>query len=307
MTPKRTSAAETTPLRLVILSMDTHLASATARARAVLSREMPGLTLSLHAASEFAGHPAALARCKADIAAADIVVAGMLFLEDHFLPILEDLRARREHCDAMICLMSASEVVKLTRLGHFDMGKPASGPMALLKKLRGNKDKASTGGAAQMKMLRRIPQMLRFIPGTAQDVRAYFLTLQYWLGGSDENMVNLVRHVVDRGADGPRRVLRGLFKAAAPVEYPEVGVYHPRLAGRLGSDVAALPLPPRRRRAKARSASCCCARTCCPTTPSTMTASSLHSKRVACAWCRPSRPGSTRARPSTSTSCTTAV
>ena len=247
MTPKRTSAADThaTPLRLVIVSMDTHLASATARARTVLAREMPGLTLSLHAASEFAGHAEALARCKADIAAADIVVAGMLFLEDHFLPILDDLRARREHCDAMICLMSASEVVKLTRLGHFDMGKPASGPMALLKKLRGGagKDKAATGGAAQMKMLRRIPQMLRFIPGTAQDVRAYFLTLQYWLGGSDENMLNLVRHVVDRGAEGPRRVLRGQFKAAAPVEYPEVGVYHPRLAGRLGSDVAALPLP----------------------------------------------------------------
>ena len=35
MTPKRTSAAEThtTPLRLVIVSMDTHLASAAARAR----------------------------------------------------------------------------------------------------------------------------------------------------------------------------------------------------------------------------------------------------------------------------------
>jgi magnesium chelatase subunit H len=246
MTPKRTSAADTTtPLRLVIVSMDTHLASAAARARKVLSREMPGLTLSLHAASEFASNPAALARCKADIAQADIVVAAMLFLEDHFLPILDDLRARRERCDAMICLMSASEVVKLTRLGHFDMGKPASGPMALLKKLRGNagKDKAATGGAAQMKMLRRIPQMLRFIPGTAQDVRAYFLTLQYWLGGSDENMLNLVRHVVDRGAEGPRRVLRGQFKAAAPVEYPEVGVYHPRLVGRLGSDAAALPLP----------------------------------------------------------------
>jgi magnesium chelatase subunit H len=96
MTPKRTSAADTTtPLRLVIVSMDTHLASAAARARKVLSREMPGLTLSLHAASEFSSNPAALARCKADIAQADIVVAAMLFLEDHFLPILDDLRARR--------------------------------------------------------------------------------------------------------------------------------------------------------------------------------------------------------------------
>ncbi len=244
MTQKRTSAAETTPLRMVIVSMDTHLASAVARAQKALVREMPGLTLTLHAASEFAGHAASLARCKADIAQADIVVVGMLFLEDHFLPILEDLRARREHCDAMVCMVSASEVTRLTRLGHFDMGKPASGPMALLKKLRGgNKDKASTGGAAQMKMLRRLPQLLRFIPGTAQDVRAYFLTMQYWLGGSDENMANLVRHVVDRGASGPRRVLRGQFKVAPPVEYPEVGVYHPRAAQRLGTDASALPQP----------------------------------------------------------------
>ena len=53
-----------------------------------------------------------------------------------------------------------------------------------------------------MKMLRRIPQILRFIPGTAQDVRTYFMTLQYWLGGSDDNMLNLIRHVIDRTAAG---------------------------------------------------------------------------------------------------------
>ena len=130
-----------TVVRVVVVSMDTHLASSTQRVHAKLMREIPGLQLSMHAASEYAGNDAAIARCKADIARADIVVAGMLFLEDHFLPIMEDLRARREHCDAMICMMSATEVVKLTKLGKFDMDKPASGPMALLKKLRGNKDK----------------------------------------------------------------------------------------------------------------------------------------------------------------------
>jgi magnesium chelatase subunit H len=244
MTQKRISDVELTPIRLVIVTMDTHLASAVARAQRVLAHEMPNLSVTLHAASEYSANESLLARCKEDIAKADIVVAGMLFLEDHFLPILEDLRARRNHCDAMICMASASEVVKLTRLGQFDMDKPASGPMALLKKLRGNKEKATTGGAAQMKMLRRLPQMLRFIPGTAQDVRAYFITLQYWLGGSDENMLNLVRHVIDRGADGPRRALRGLKKVAAPVEYPDIGVYHPRMPGRLSSEPSALPLPP---------------------------------------------------------------
>ena len=244
---KPTSAVEAnstvvqTPVRVVIVTMDTHLASSTHRVHAALLRDIPGLQLTMHAASEYAGNEDAIARCKADIAQADIVVAGMLFLEDHFLPILEDLRARRDHCDAMICIMSATEVVKLTKLGKFDMDKPASGPMALLKKLRGTKDKAATGGAAQMKMLRRIPQMLRFVPGTAQDVRAYFMTLQYWLGGSDENVFNLIRHVVDRGAAGPRRGLRGLVKVPLPVEYPEVGVYHPRMAGRFSEDAAALP------------------------------------------------------------------
>ena len=247
MTPKRTSAADArgsaahTPIRVVVVTMDTHLASAIERARRTLVRELPGLQISLHAASEFAGSEAATARCRADIALGDVVVVGMLFLEDHFLPILSDLRARREHCDAMICMASAGEVVSLTRLGHFDMGKPASGPMALLKRLRGNKGKASTGGAAQMRMLRRIPQMLRFIPGTAQDVRAYFMTLQYWLSGSDENVLNMMRHVVDRGADGPRRALRGLSKPHPPVEYPEVGVYHPRMPARISANAADLP------------------------------------------------------------------
>jgi magnesium chelatase subunit H len=227
------------PIRITIVTMDTHLATATGRARAQLVKQFPGLSLTMHAASEWSSHPKGLERCLADIDKADMVIATMLFLEDHFLPILPALQAKRDHCDALICAMSASEVVKLTKIGKFDMGKPASGPMALLKKLRGgSKDKAATGGAAQMKMLRRLPQMLKFIPGTAQDVRSYFLTLQYWLGGSEDNMVNMVRFLIDKYADGARRGLRGLVKPNMPVEYPELGVYHPRLPGRIGESTA---------------------------------------------------------------------
>ena len=92
-------------------------------------------------------------------------------------------------------------------------------------------------------MLRRLPKLLRFIPGTAQDLRFYFLTLQYWLAGSEENVANLVRCLVDRYADGPRRALRGSITVGAPVDYPDVGVYHPRLSGRLGEDAKRLPKP----------------------------------------------------------------
>jgi magnesium chelatase subunit H len=239
--PKPISRADEIHISVVIVTMDTHVAGATDRARAMLSKQIPGLTLRVHAASEFASDPAALDRCLSDIATGDIVINMMLFLEDHFLPLLPALRDRRDHCDAMVCAMSAGDVTRLTRMGRFDMTKPASGPMALLKKLRGAKDKSTAAGANQMNMLRRLPKLLRFIPGTAQDVRAYFLSLQYWLAGSEENMANMVRFLVDRYADGPRRGLRGALKAPPPIEYPEVGVYHPRIDGRVAEDADLLP------------------------------------------------------------------
>jgi magnesium chelatase subunit H len=241
--PKPISRAEATPVRVVIVTMDTHAASAADRARATLARQIPGLSLAVHAASEFAADPNALARCRADIADGDIIINTMLFLEDHFQPLLPALTARRDHCDAMVCSMSASEVTKLTRMGRFDMAAPTSGPLALLKRLRGGKGRSATAGASQMAMLRRLPKLLRFIPGTAQDVRAYFLTLQYWLAGSEENVANMVAFLVDRYADGPRRALRGTLNPAPPADYPEVGVYHPRMAGRVAESADKLPAP----------------------------------------------------------------
>lgn len=258
--PKHTSAVDSptvpTPMRVVLVTMDSHLAGAAERAQRTLSRNLPGIGLSVHAASEWGNDAAALTRCIADIALGNIVIVTMLFMEDHFLPVLPALAARRDHCDAMVCAMSASEVMKLTRMGKFSMDAPASGPMAFLKRLRAKPEGVSstetgvraTAGAQQMKMLRRLPKILRFIPGTAQDVRAYFLTLQYWLAGSDQNIASMIHYLVDRYADGPRHGLRNLVKVMEPVEYPEVGVYHPRLKAmastRLGmsDDPATLPL-----------------------------------------------------------------
>ena len=237
---KTMSAINGTPISIAIVSMDTHFEGALGRAAVALRRELPGLTLRLHAAADWSADSRALERCRADIASADIVICGMLFMEDHFLPILPQLEARRNACDAMVCAMSAKEVMRLTRIGRFSMdGSKKGGALEFLKKLRG--DKTKTGGAAQMAMVRRLPKILRLIPGTAQDVRAYFLTLQYWLGGSDENLGNMVRLLVSRYADGPRVSLRGAVKVGAPIDYPDIGVYHPRLKGRIGERADALP------------------------------------------------------------------
>jgi magnesium chelatase subunit H len=226
---------------VVIVTLDSHLSSATDRARRSLQREMKGLTLHLHAVSEWGRDPAALERARADIEKADIIVVSMLFMEDHIQAVLPSLEERRDACDAIAVGMSAGEVIRLTRLGQFQMNTRERGIIALLKRLRGSATSKQSSGARQMAMLRRLPKILRFIPGTAQDVRAYFLTLQYLLAGSEENLVNLVRFLVDRYADGPRRVLRGALKPKPPIEYPDVGVYHPRLKDGIGESVAALP------------------------------------------------------------------
>ena len=241
MMPKRISGVEATPIRVVIVTMDDHLTGTMARMRPQLKREIPGLILSVHSAADWGRSPAALVAANAAIREADILVASMLFMEDQYAPILASLQARRANCDAMICCLSAPEVTKLTRMGAYDMSQPATGFTALLKRLRGNAKPGGNAGASQLKMLRRLPQILRFIPGTAQDVRAYFLSLQYWLAGSDENFLNMVRFLVNRYAAGPRAVYRGTLKAENPVEYPETGVYHPAMKGRMQEADAGLP------------------------------------------------------------------
>ncbi|MCA3588605.1 MAG: magnesium chelatase subunit H, partial [Methylocystis sp.] len=247
MTPNRISGADRTPVRFVIVTLDSHLASACDRAAALLRREIPGLELKLHAASEFGSDEAALARCIADIGSADIIVATMLFVEEHIRAVLPALQARRDSCDAMVACMSAPEVVRLTRMGKLRMGEKSGGALSFLKRLRGKRDEKTGApkgsGASQMAMLRRLPKLLRFIPGTAQDLRAYFLTLQFWLAGSEGNVANLVRLLVDKFADGPRQAYRGQLKVGDPITYPEVGVYHPRLPSRIGEQVSDLPRP----------------------------------------------------------------
>lgn len=227
------------PVRVVIVTLDNHLKGAAERAGEILAGD--NIHLTLHAAADWDRDPAALERATSDVAGGDIVIATMLFLDDHVRAILPALEQRREDCDAMLGLMSAGEIVKLTRIGGYRMDAPAKGPLALLKKLRGSKKAGASSGAGQMRMLRRLPKILKFIPGTAQDVRAYFLTLQYWLSGSDENVVQMTRALVDRYSAGEREARRGKTPAQAPQEYPEVGVYHPRARQLMSESLRLLP------------------------------------------------------------------
>ncbi|WP_439136783.1 magnesium chelatase subunit H [Roseicyclus sp.] len=227
--------------RVVIVTLDSHAAGPAARVSERLAGEFPGLNVSVHAAAEWAENPLALEEARLAVRHGDIIVANLLFIEEHITAILPELQARRDACDAMIGVISAREVVQLTRMGELDMMKPATGPMKLLKKLRGSKEPSANSGEKQMKLLRRLPKILKFIPGKAQDLRAWFLTMQYWLGGSDDNVEQMIRFLI--GSYASDRAFKGA-RAAAPIDYPEVGLYHPDLPGhRITTNPADLPQP----------------------------------------------------------------
>lgn len=226
---------------VVIVTLDAHAAGPAARIAPRLARDFPGLTISIHAAAEWSENPAALVRAKAAVAEADMVIGNLLFLEEHVQAIRPAFEAARSTADAVIGVIADPAIVKLTKMGDLDMSRPASGAMAFLKKLRGSGPPTADSGAKQMTLLRRLPKILRWIPGKAQDLRAWFLCMQYWLGGSDDNIEQMMRFLLGRYST------RAGWKGAAskaPVEYPEVGLYHPRLPGRIGTNAAALPRVP---------------------------------------------------------------
>ena len=199
------------PYRVVIVTLDQHSAGPAARVMPRLAADFPGLQVSVHAAAEWAESPEALQAAKADVGEANIIVASVLFLEEHINAILPDLTARRDGCDALVGVIADTQIVKLTKMGDLDMAKPASGAMALLKKLRGKAKPNANSGAKQMKLLRRLPKILKLVPGKAQDLRAWFLAMQYWLGGNDENIESMMRFLVGRYARNPEmRVCAGL-------------------------------------------------------------------------------------------------
>jgi magnesium chelatase subunit H len=232
-------------MRFVLVTLDHHLAAAFGRVRSRLEAGIPGLSLEMHVAADWEGDPEAPARVRASLERADLVVVTQVFMPAMSEVILPTLRARREEYRALVCLLSEGPVTRLTRMGRFRMGgtggeggaAPGDGSggggrwlAGLLRKLRGAD--SSGGGAAgagrrELRMLRRIPKILRFVPGTAQDVRAWFLCLQYWLSGSEENLEAMVRFLLGRYGDAEE----GAGALPEPREYPECGLWHPELPG----------------------------------------------------------------------------
>ena len=234
----RDNPVHITPYRIAIVTLDSHNARPCERALANMNVDFPGLEVDIFAAATWSDHPEEFAKAKNAIEKADLIVANLLFLEEHVKPLLPVIEARRDQCDAVVGIICDAALVKQTRMGSLDMQTPESGTMALLKRLRGSSKPSTETGEKKMRMLRRLPKILKYIPGKAQDLRAWFLCMQYWLGGTDENIEAMLRFLISRYS-GITEWRGGTVPS--PIEYPDVGLYHPDLHERITVEPDALP------------------------------------------------------------------
>ena len=223
---------------LVMLTLDAHSVGSVERIKSRFGKIYPELEIIVHAAASWEEDPSSLLKAKEDLARANMVLITLVFLEDHISAILPDLKKARENCDLMLGLVSSKEIVNLTKMGGLDMSKPSSGVLKFLKKLRGDKNKV-TGGEKQMAILRQIPKVLKFIPGKAQDLRAYFLSMQYWLAGSEENIESLFCYLLSKYSTLHQSTK---IEIKSPVEYPETGLYHPDLPKKITEKMDEIPV-----------------------------------------------------------------
>lgn len=230
-----------------VVTLDNHLVGALHRANERLRREGIELDLRVHVAADWDA-PSERERMARDLEESPLVLVTQLFLQDHVDAVAPLLDEHADRHAARVCLMCHGDLTNRTRMGRFEPGAAKKwSPAGLMRRLRGRSKEGGDSGERQLRSLKRAGKILRFIPGSAQDVRVYLMALQAWLTGSDDNLTAILRTVALRYAPdafpdhraGPLPELQ---------DYPESGLYHPELPGTGITDSPRdLPTPKRAR------------------------------------------------------------
>ncbi|KAH7843049.1 hypothetical protein Vadar_012130 [Vaccinium darrowii] len=161
--------------------------------------------------------------CK-DLEDANIFIGSLIFVEELAVKIKTAVEKERDRLDAVLVFPSMPEVMRLNKLGSFSMSQLGQSKSPFFQLFK--RKKQSAGFADSMlKLVRTLPKVLKYLPSDkAQDARLYILSLQFWLGGSPDNLVNFLKMV--SGSYVP--ALKGMkIEYSDPVLYLDTGIWHP--------------------------------------------------------------------------------
>merc|ERR1719191_159017 len=177
---------------------------------------------------------------KRDVAEANIFIGSLIFVQELADKVVEAVEPLRDQLDAVCVFPSMPAVMKLNKIGSFTMASMGQSKNVISQFMKKNKPKGTSFQDGMLKLVRTLPKVLKYLPSDkAQDARSFMMSLQYWLGGSPENiealLLNLAKNYV-----GPIKEA-GLLTTEEfedPEVIPDMGIWHPE-PGRVFESVGA--------------------------------------------------------------------
>ncbi|XP_031504289.1 magnesium-chelatase subunit ChlH, chloroplastic [Nymphaea colorata] len=170
--------------------------------------------------------------CK-DLSDANIFIGSLIFVEELAQKVKAAVEKERDRLDAVLVFPSMPEVMRLNKLGSFSMSQLGQSKSPFFQLFK--KKKQSAGFADSMlKLVRTLPKVLKYLPSDkARDARLYILSLQFWLGGSPDNLENFLKMISGSYVPALKDVK---MDYSEPVVFLDSGIWHP-MAPCMYSDV----------------------------------------------------------------------
>ena len=166
---------------------------------------------------------------KADVKDANIFIGSLIFVQELADKVEEVVAPERERLDAVCIFPSMPQVMRLNKIGSFSMATMGQSKNVMMDFMKKNKPGGTSFQDSMLKLVRTLPKVLKFLPGDkAKDARAFMMSLQYWLGGSPENIEALLLNLANNYVEEIREAgsLREM-EIKEPEVIPDKGIWHP--------------------------------------------------------------------------------
>ncbi|CAI6001480.1 unnamed protein product [Closterium sp. NIES-64] len=172
---------------------------------------------------------------KKDLEDANVFIGSLIFVEELAQKVKAAVEAQRDRMDAVLVFPSMPEVMRLNKLGTFSMSQLGQSQSAIAQFMRKKRQEAGSGFEESMlKLIRTLPKVLKYLPtDKAQDARNFIMSLQFWLGGSPDNLENFLLMISNAYVPDAKDL--GIT-FSDPVVFLDTGIWHP-LAPTMYDDV----------------------------------------------------------------------
>ncbi len=212
-------------MRFLFLTMEATNNSALKSAAGELNREFGcGLDVSIFNLGLHNGNDT-WRELEESLVKADFVFGSMLFSEE----IVRPLERLLSSVTCPVCIITSNPaLIRQTRIGRFVMQKPAEEEKKKsvfsewVEKLKPAKSHGES--RRQLTLVRNIGKIMKHIPGKARDIHTFMAAHQFWLNGSDENMLRFLSMLIDRyipSFEGKHLPVKD------PIFYPDTALFHP--------------------------------------------------------------------------------